>query len=132
MLLPGPWPPSRSCNIENDYGSGRSQSKAVGLPSDSFAEKLFDCPWTAFTLLNAAPQAGGIERNETSRRFWRSHIDNRLILWQMRDRVESRDTHSCSAEQGNPVQNRNTVGMARCAVSTEPSPFPRKRVIGET
>ena len=37
-------------------------------------------------------------------------IEIRLILWQMRDRPETGDTHSCSAEQGNPVQNRNTAG----------------------
>ncbi len=35
-----------------------------------------------------------------------------------------------AAEQGNPVKNRNTAGMACCAVSAESFLFPRKRVIG--
>ena len=33
------------------------------------------------------------------------------------------DTHSCSAEQGNPVKNRNTADLIRGAVSTEPASF---------
>ena len=74
--------------------------------------------------LNKSSSAGGESFAASFRRFIRSflkkaktsagvpavQIDIRLILWQMRDRPETGDTHSCSAEQGNPVQNRNTAG----------------------
>jgi len=40
------------------------------------------------------------------------------------------DTHSCSAEQGNPVRNRNTADLIRGAVCTKLLPFLRKQVIG--
>ena len=55
--------------------------------------------------------------------IWRLHIYPAYFVANARPGEISMDTHSCSAEQGNPVEIRNTADQIRGAVNAKPVSF---------
>ena len=78
---------------------GPTIEKLSDCPTDSFScLNAADCPWAALRKLKRQPSCpDGTDRKPA------------YFVANARPGEQSMDTHSCSAEQGNPVQNRNTA-----------------------